>query len=641
MAHVRIAKTSFASGEVSPWLIGRGDLRAHENGAARLRNIYVHPTGGLIRRAGLRYVATARGRGRLVPLEFNTQQVYLLVFSDRRVDVYQNGVRVADLITPWHEQHLPQLCWTQSADTLLIVTPDVPPQRITRHAATDWRIGTWTFAVQDNGRIDQPHYKFAPAGASLQATAVAGTVHLTARDAAGQFDGTTFIPEHVGTRLRLQDKELQITQYINGASVYAYAYEQLVDTNPTRDWTEQSFSNVRGYPTSVSFHQDRLVIGGSRDLPNRLWLSKSADLFNFDQGEGLDDEVIEFSLLSDQLNAIRAVFSGRHLQVFTSGAEWMVTGDPLTPTNIQLHRQTRVGSPTDRTVPPRDVDGATVYVPRNSGQLREFLFTDVEQAYQSTDLAILSQHLVKAPVDMDFDQKKRLLQVVMADGTLGTLTIFRAEQVAAWTLQETHGKFLAVAVVGDDVYALVDRGDRIFIEIFDDDLNVDSGLTGQSLQPRWSWSGIDHLEGQMVKVVSDGAVRADRRVVAGSITLDEPATSIEVGLGYTHVVQPLPADIPGSGATLQGRKVRPIALTFRLQDTCALQIDVGYGLIDVPFKQFGGSRLDERPEAFTGDKTVRAFGWRADGTARAWLISQDTPLPFKLLSIVLRASLSD
>jgi hypothetical protein len=242
---------------------------------------------------------------------------------------------------------------------------------------------------------------------------------------------------------------------------------------------------------------------------------------------------------------------------------------------------------------------------------------------------------------MDYDQKKRLLQVVMADGTLGTLTIFRAEQVAAWSLQETQGRFLAVAVVGDDVYTLIDRDGRVFIEIFDDNLNVDSGLTGQSLSPKASWSGLDHLEGKIVKVVSNGAVRADQRVIAGSITLDEPATSIEAGLGYTHVIQPLPADIPGAGATLQGRKVRPIDLTFRLQDTYALQIDVGYGLIDLPFKNLGNSRLDDRPQAFTGDKTVRAFGWRADGTARAWLISQDTPLPFKLLSIVLRASLSD
>lgn len=641
MAHVRIAKTSFASGEVSPWLIGRGDLRAHENGATKLRNIYVHPTGGLVRRSGLRYVATARGRGRLVPLEFNTEQVYLLVFSHGYVDVYQNGVLVAFLHTPWHEHHLRQLCWAQSADTLLIVNPDVPPQRITRHGANDWRIASWTFDIADNGRIDQPHYKFAHAGATLQPSATSGFLTVTARDATGAIDNAMFKPEHVDARLRIQNKELQITEYINGATVQAYAHQVLVDTNPTRDWTEQSFSHVRGFPASVTFHQDRLVIGGSRDLPNRLWLSKSANLFNFDQGEGLDDNAIEFSILSDQLNAIRAVFSGRHLQVFTSGAEWMVTGDPLTPTNIQLHRQTRVGSPTDRTVPPRDVDGATIFVPRNSGQLREFLFADVEQAYQSSDLAILSQHLIKDPVDMDYDQTKRLLQVVMADGTLGTLTIFRAEQVAAWTVQETQGKFLAVTVVGDDVYALIDRGGQIFIETFDDGINVDSGLTGSSLIPKKTWSGLGHLEGRTVKVLADDAVRADRTVVAGSITLNEPASSMVAGLAYTHVIQPLPADIPGAGGTLQGRKVRPIAMTFRLQGTSALRVDVGYGLLDVPFKQFGSTGLDNRPQAFTGDKTVRAFGWRADGTAPAWLISQDTPLPFRLLSVVFQASLSD
>ena len=79
------------------------------------------------------------------------------------------------------------------------------------------------------------------------------------------------------------------------------------------------------------------MIGGSRDLPNRLWLSRTGDLFNFDLGTGLDDQAIEFGLVSDQVNAIRGVFSGGHLQVFTSGAEWMVSGTPLTPASIQLH----------------------------------------------------------------------------------------------------------------------------------------------------------------------------------------------------------------------------------------------------------------------------------------------------------------
>ena len=35
MSEVRQLKTSFAAGELSPGLFGRGDLRAYENGARR------------------------------------------------------------------------------------------------------------------------------------------------------------------------------------------------------------------------------------------------------------------------------------------------------------------------------------------------------------------------------------------------------------------------------------------------------------------------------------------------------------------------------------------------------------------------------------------------------------------------------
>jgi hypothetical protein len=224
---------------------------------------------------------------------------------------------------------------------------------------------------------------------------------------------------------------------------HADVIQSLSSTKPTTDWTEQALSAARGWPTSVCFHQDRLVIGGSRDLPNYLWLSQSDDLFNFELGQGLDDEAIAFPILSDQVNAIRQVFSGRHLQVFTSGAEWMVSGDPLVPTNIQLYRQTRVGSPLDRSVPPRDVDGATMFIPRTNGQLREFLFTDTEQAYQAADLAMLAPHLLQQPIDMDYDASARLLHIVLASGDLATLTVYRDEQVSAWTLQQTDGPYEA------------------------------------------------------------------------------------------------------------------------------------------------------------------------------------------------------
>ena len=624
MPHARIYKTSFAGGEIAPQLLGRGDLRAYDNGARRLRNVFIHPTGGISRRHGLRFVDFAPGTGRLIAFEFNTEQVYLLVFSDRCIDVYRQGTRVARLEAPWTADQLTQINWTQSADTLLVVHPDVPPRKITRTTGEVWTLSGWTFETVSN-RIHVPHQKFAAPAVTLTPSATSGTISLTA-------SAPVFGQGHVGTRFRIVNKEVEILSAgVGGVNATALCREVLASTAATVDWTEQAFSPVHGWPVSVCFHQDRLVIGGSRDLPNRLWLSKSADLFSFDLAEGRDDEAIEFPILSDQVNAIRHVFSGRHLQIFTSGAEWMVTGDPLTPTSIQLFRQTRVGSRIDRTIPPQDVDGATLFVPRAGPQLREFLFADSEQAYQATDLAMLAHHLIDRAVDMAYDEPRRLLHVVMANGTMATLTVYRDEEVSGWTQQSTSGLILAVANVGEETYVMVDREGSISIEAFDETFHVDCGLAGTAVPAKSQWSGADHLEGRTVKVVADGALAGDQVVENGGIKLDHPASAVQLGLAFTHIVEPLPP----SGQTLaagQAGRLRPISLTLRVWETRALQLDTGRGLVHVPFARFGGSILDAPPQPYSGDVTVRTLGWRDAGIEPLWRIEQDTPLAFTLLS---------
>ena len=72
MARIRQVKTNFTAGEISRRLLGRGDLRAYDNGALALRNLFIHPTGGVTRRSGLAFVDPAHGDGRLVAFEFNT-----------------------------------------------------------------------------------------------------------------------------------------------------------------------------------------------------------------------------------------------------------------------------------------------------------------------------------------------------------------------------------------------------------------------------------------------------------------------------------------------------------------------------------------------------------------------------------------
>jgi len=640
MARMHTFKTSFTAGEVSMELAGRGDLTAYDNGAGKLTNIFVMPTGGIYRRAGMRYVDTAASEGRLVAFEFNTEQVYLLVFRDSIVDVYKNGTLHKTIDSaPWTLAQVKNINWVQSADTLLITHPDVAPKKLTRDKNDVWAITDWTYFEKDDV-IYQPYHKFSDDAVTLQASLTSGSITVTASE-------DVFVTGHVGKRFRIEGKELEITAVTSATLATAMVKSTLTTTTATKDWKEQSFSELRGWPVSVCFHQDRLVIGGSRDSPNRLWMSKSADLFNFDLGTGLDDEAIEFAILSDQVNAVRAVFSGRHLQVFTSGAEWMVSGEPLTPSSIQLKRQTRVGSPIDRTVAPCDVDGATLFVSRTGDELREFLFTDLEQAYQAGDLALLARHMVDTPLDQDYDKTRRHLHIVMSDGTIASLTLFRREKVTAWSRQVTDGTFLSVAMVGAEVYVLVKRGGAYFIEALDDAYNVDAGVkyeidltTTPSEAPKATWGGLDHLEGRTVKVVGDGAPMGDFVVSGNSITLDVDVSTVEIGLAYAHIIEPLPPTIASVKAGSQGGHLRPISFTFRVRNTSALRLDVGTGLQDVPFKRFGQAEWDQVAPAFTGDKTVRAFGWRQGGIEPLWRIEQDTPLPFVLLSVASEISLN-
>lgn len=632
MPRLTTYKSNFTAGEVSTRLIGRNDLRSYANGAAKLRNLIIQPTGGVSRRSGTQYIGTAPGPGRLVPFEFNTEQTYLLCLTHQQIGIFTDGVKTATIASPWTEAQLAQLVWVQSADTLLITHPDIPPKKITRTSHTDWQIDDWTFA-EANGRIHQPHHKFADADVTLSTSGTSGTITVTA-------SSDVFDAGHVGTRFRIAAKEIEITAVASATSATATVKETLAGTAANKDWEEQSFSPVRGYPATVTFHQDRTVIGGSRDLPNQIWMSKSSDLFNFDLGEGLDDEAIEFSLLSDQVNACCAVFSGRHLQVFTSGAEWMVTGDPLTPASVQIRRQTRVGSSTERFVPPRNVDGATLFAPRTGRELREFLFTDVEQAYQSRDLATVAEHLIRDPVDQDFDARHRNLHLAMSDGTLGTLTIYRAEEITGWTLCDTQGMFLSVCAVGDRVYLLTERMNGHYLEYFDDELQVDCGLRLSSPTPKTVWSGLSHLEGLTVKVVADGSVLGEGTVTEGEITLNVEATEIRVGLGYAHTIEPLPPAINGTQGSNQGGRLRLVAATFRLKDASSLRLDTGRGFVEVPFREFGNDLLDAPPVVFSGDRTVRAFGWRRDGTQPLWRIEQDDPLPFTLLSVTEEVSVN-
>ena len=622
MTQAFLTQTNFTAGELDPKLLGRTDLRSYENGAAKLRNVVVETTGGVRRRPGMAFIATAEGPGRLVALETGPNELYLLAFSDFQVDVYRDGVKLTTVLTPWGQPQISQIDWAQRGKSLLVTHPDVPPQQLTRESDTVWTIAQWQFVESAPQITTEPFGRFADPDVEMQASATTGTVTLTT-------SAPVFVAEHLGGIVRLNRKQVELTNIQSASQAVGLVLQGLDNTNPTMDWDELAFSDARGWPVSVSFHQDRMVIGGSRDLPNALWLSKTADHFNFDLGTGLDDEAIAFRLAANDDPAIRNMVPSRQLQIFTSVGEWVVSGEPLTPENIQVQQQSRIGSLRDRQVPPRDVDGATLFASRSGREIREFIFVDTAQAYQSGDLALLARHLVQDPVDQVFDQGRRLFLIVMTDGSLASIAIYRNADIAAWSLQETDGHVLSVAVVGNQTMLLVERANGVFIEQLSDQFMVDFAVLLNEPEPTLAWAGLDHLEGQTVTLIADGVVTEQQIVSGGQVTLATPARELIVGLPFRHMIEPLPAAF---GSVGQDPAYRPVRIMLRLFETRSLRIDTGDGLRELPLTAVGGGPQDRDPSPFTGDYALRALGWRRGAAQPPWRIEQDTPLPCALLS---------
>ena len=631
MTSIFTAKTNFTAGELSHDLLGRVDLKAYENGAMELKNVFIEPTGGIKRRPGLKYIDTLSSTGKLIYLQYSTNESYLIILSPQLLSVYKDDILIATILSPYTSEQINQVRWGQYDDKLLLTHPDIQPKQLEKNN-DEWTLTDFAF-MTENGCILEPYHKFCAPEITIKSSAVSGSVTLTT-------SADFFENRHVGNQLKIADGYVQITSITNATEAKADVKKKLVEDadnssalEPTRSFSEPAFNNTFGWPVCVAFYQSRLVFGGSRKLPNTLWFSQSSDITNFELGNGYDSDAIEFTIMADGLNAICALYSGRHLQVFTTSSEWMVSGNPLTPTNIQLNRQTQVGSTSDRYIAPLGVDGATIFVAANGHEIREFLFSDIEQAYQATDLSLLASHLIDHPVDSAYDKHNRQTYIVMQNGHIGVLCSFRSENIQSWTELITNGNFISVCLIGTTTYVIVLRNGIYYLECFDDTRNTDCSVIQQHETSIDTFVVPSHLIGCTVKIMADDIVLPDEIPQTDKISLPITAKTLEMGLGYTHIVSPLPPAVGATNAIAPVSSYRLVKACFRVINTNTLEIDTGAGVQQEMPYALNSYTLNSNVQKQTADIVIRALGWNRNPTQPPWRIIGDLPKPFKIVSV--------
>ena len=648
MARFVNIQTNFTTGELDPLVRSRVDLDAYRNGLEVAKNVICQPQGGVTRRFGSRFLAelgsTPADGVRLVHFEFSVDDSYMLCFVPNRMYVFKNKALITNINGSGNNYldtssysltgtHLNHMNWTQSADTLIIADEDIAPIKIVRGANdASWTISSVTFD-------SIPQYAFSittsnPA-ATLTPSDVSGKITLTA-------SASVFNSGHVGQYINADPQgRAKIVKYNSGTSVNVVTEFPFFDTSAiaSGSWEletgyEDVWSVTRGWPRSVTFHQGRLFFGGSKSRPSTIWGSKVGLFWDFEAVEGLDDDAVDATLDTNTFNAVVDIISGRDLQVFTTGGEFYVPQEglsPITPSQFFLSSTSRNGMKEGIRV--KQLESGVLFIQRQGKQLSELAYSDTQLTYITSKISLLAGHLLKGPKRMDIrrgvatDENDLLFIVNEDDGTMAVFSLLRLQNVIAPSQFTTVGEYMDVGVDITDIYTVVKRDDngtdKYYVEVFEEDRLTDSAVIGTNN------ASLDasHIDGATVNVISDGLVELDQTADSAVTFTNTPTTSCEVGLPIDVEVKTMPIDLRIQSGTRIGFRKRIVEVNALLYKTQNIVINGNL----VPIRSLGAGALDSSVPEFTGTKVLHGIlGYSDEGQIT---VTQSAPLKFTLLGL--------
>lgn len=482
-----LAKTNFVLGEVSPRIKGRfdSDKPIFKNSAAILENMLILQAGSVMFRPGTKFIAEVKDSTKKVRLErfrYSISQEYVLEIGANYIrffanegqvvvssaaawvtatpytagtylsdsgniyyvpEDYTSGATVADDVTAgdlllqdaleiptiFGQQDIFFLQMANKSDVMYIVNTNYPPQKLIRTSAT-------SFTISDVPFVRGPFLDDNITATTITPDSATGAVTLTS-------SASIFQAGHVGALWRVKDGVVKIEVFNSSTSVDGTVQAEpdgtsgdLGTTSPVTDWAEGAFSYVRGFPTAVTFHEQRLVYGGTLYQPQTFYGSVAGAYDNFDKGAASDADAYIFTIASNVVNDIRWLDSDTALKIGTSGgtisaSSGVVGINPANPPNITIDTDTGVM----QTQPVR-LGGYLFYLQANQFNLRQLTFDLIINKDKTNDMNLLADHILRdgqGAVQMARQQSPNdRIWIIRTDGQIAILTRNPDQQVTGW-----------------------------------------------------------------------------------------------------------------------------------------------------------------------------------------------------------------
>jgi hypothetical protein len=405
----------------------------------------------------------------------------------------------------------------------------------------------------------------------------------------------------------------------------------LPNTNPISLWQLGLYSDTTGWPSAGTYHEGRAWLSGA--VGNRIDASRSNGALQVING--VVSAVLDFapSLFNGQVlddSAIAGVFNAPDVNTIfwmvpdqlgivagTQAGDWLIRAsaqnNPLTPTNFQVHRLSRLGC---ANIEPRRASGSLIFVQRFRKKLFEY-FADVFNSQLSAQsISWMCRHLTK-PSIAELAYQYELAPVIWVrcdDGTWFGMSYKRENNVSASppnfiaphrhllgsnrsvesiaTGHSPDGTMDSLSMVTNDpstnvrhveaLTTLFEEGEAETTAWFLDDAVRPSSIV--TTPGTVTLNGLWHLNLRTVTVFADGLDCGDFVVSNGAVTVpNTPAVvagPIVVGFTYTsqgQLVRPMtPTESGARNGPALGKKRRTMQVAFMLEQAASISFGTDF-----------------------------------------------------------------
>lgn len=458
---------------------------------------------------------------------------------------------------------------------------------------------------------------------------------------------------------------MTITAYTSGTQVTATVERDLAGTNASDQWRLGAWSETTGYPKTALIHDQRLWFANTTTQPYTFWGSEIANYTNFQPDNVLykgavdNDTSVAFTLSGETSQAILWMRSKGALIIGTSSSIHSAKGSSggITTSNITVRKESDVRC---ADIEPAETKDEVIFVDKRGKRVYSVFYQFEKDGYAVQEVALLAEHLGgQYPIDqIDYQDSAKTIWARRSNGTILSCTYLRTQEVNGWarhTLAGTNASVESLCIISgsgeDELWLQVGRTinstAKKYIELLQPKFEYTPKENSRFLDCSASYSGaaadvitgLDHLNGETVEVLADGAVHPAVLVSGGSVTLNYAVTNATFGFGYTSEIETLPIDAGSQIGSSLAAITRITEVAVKFKET--LGGSFGYDKDNTDIIQFrdAGDLMDQSPDLYTGYKVLKFnSGFHRDYKV---YLKQDQPLPMTILHIVFKAQVSD